>query len=114
MRFPFTPTTDLQHKWGGKIMLVHGIKHQAVTPKDGRSLDGWWFDCDVLWDDTGKVSRGPVESFKLCAEDGGRNPDIRALDAAMMDYLKANARHCGERTKHEGWYFNERRAKAAV
>ena len=90
------------------------IKHQAVPPKDGRSLDGWWFDCDVLWDDTGKVSRSPVESFKLCAEDGGRNADIQALDAAMMDYLKTNARHCDDRTKHEGWYFTERRAKVAA
>jgi len=109
MEFPFTPTTDLQHKWGGKIVLVHGIKHQVVPPKDGRSLDSWWFDCDVLWDDTpGKTHRSPVEAFKLCAEEGGRNPDIRALDAAMMDYLKANARYCDDRTKHEGWYFNKR------
>lgn len=109
MQFPYSPTTDLQHRYGGKIVLVHGIRHQAVPPRDGRSLDGWWFDCDVRWDDTGKVSRSPVEPYKLSAEEDGTNPDIRTLSAAMMDYLEANARMCDNRTKHEGWYFNDRR-----
>ena len=113
MEFPYTPTTDLRHRWGGKITMVHGIKHQAVPPRDGRSLDGWWFDCDVLWQDTGKVSRGPVESLKFCAEDVGLNADIRALDDAMHDYLKTHAHYFDERTRHEGWYFTVRRHKAA-
>lgn len=113
MEFPYTPKTDLQHRFGGKVLLVHGIKHQACEPRDGRSLDGWWFDCDVRWDD-GKVARSPVESYKLCAEEGSQNPDIKALDAAMMEYLKTNARYCDDRTKHEGWYFKERAAKVAA
>jgi hypothetical protein len=104
MQFPYKPTTHIQHYMGGTIELVHGIEHQACKPSDGRSLDGWWFDCDVKWADTGKVSRSPCEPFKMCAEEGGRNADIQALNAAMAEYLAEHGEWCDSKSKHEGWF----------
>ena len=113
MEFPYTPKTELSHKWGGKIVAVHGVAHQACKPRDGRSLDGWWFDCDVLWDD-GKTSRSPVEPFKLCADDPGNNVDLRGLMAAMTDYLAEHGDWCDGSTKHEGWYAHRKTKLAPV
>lgn len=112
MQFPYTPKTEISHKLGGKIVSVHGIKHQECKPRDGRSLDAWWFECDVLWADTGTVSRSPVEPFKLCAGDGAANPDLTALSEAMNDYLLKHGEWC-DSGKHQGWYAH-RKAKATA
>jgi hypothetical protein len=111
MQFPYTPKTNISHTWGGKIVAVHGIKHQECKPRDGRSLDGWWFECDVLWDD-GKVSRSPVEPFKMAAEEGGQNADLRVLFKALDEYLAENGKWYDSKP-HEGWYAH-RKAKAAA
>jgi hypothetical protein len=112
MQFPYTPTTCLQHKWGGIIKVVHGIQHQACKARDGRSLDGWWYDCDVLWHDTGKTSRSPVDPYKLAAQDGGKNPDIQALSVALEAYLREHGEWF-DKGPHEGWYAH-RKAKATA
>ena len=113
MDFPYTPKTDLRHYAGGQIVAVHGIKHQSCKARDGRSLDGWWFDCDVKWADTGKVSRRPVEPFKMCAEEGGKNVDLQLLSAAIAEYLSKHGEWCDGKSKHEGWYAHRKERSAA-
>lgn len=113
MNFPYTPQTELMHYSGGKIVTVYGMTHQACKARDGRSLDGWWFDCDVQWVDTGKVSRSPVEPFKMCADEGGKNADIQALSAAMAEYLREHGEWCDSKSKHEGWYAHRKERVAA-
>jgi hypothetical protein len=103
MQFPYSPTTDLQHQMGGRIVKVHGIAHQACKAREGRSLDGWWFDCDVLWQDSGKVSRSPVEPYKMVADEGIKNPDMQVLLDAMTRYLSDNGEWC-TLGPHQGWY----------
>lgn len=111
IEFPYTPTTCLQHKWGGIVQKIHRITHQECKPREGLSLDSWWFDCDVLWHDTGKVTRSPVEPFKLVAQDGGENSDIRALTQAMGEYLAEHGAWY-DTGRHRGWYAH-RKAPAA-
>ncbi len=112
MEFPYTPKTELQHAFGGKIVLVHGMAHQACKPQERRSMDAWWFDCDVMWSDNGKVSRSPVELFKLCADGGAENEDMQVLLDAMARYLTDNGEWCSI-GPHQGWYAH-RKAKAAA
>jgi hypothetical protein len=113
MKFPYTPTTNLFHKWGGVIKLVHGITHQQCRARAGRSLDGWWFDCDVEWRDTGKVSRSPVEPFKIVADEGAKNADIAVLSEAMNDYLLEHGEWY-DTGPHEGWYAHRKKRVATT
>lgn len=109
LTFPYIPTTELLHKWGGVITKVHGIVVMLERPRGGRSRDLWWFDCDVRWTDGSPPGRCPVEPFKLAAEQGGENSDIRALCTAMNDYLAAHGKWY-ESGPHRGWYAHRARS----
>ena len=110
MKFPHTPV-GVDHKFGGKIVTVHGVAHKTDTPKGGQSRDYWFFDCDVQWDDSGKISRTEVEPFKLCANGGGANLELQALNAAMDKHLRDNGEW--RETAPRGWYAH-RKVKAAA
>lgn len=110
MQFPFEPKT-VDHAHGGKIVKVYGVSHRTNKPSGGYSRDYWFFDCDVLWHDSGKVHRHEVEPFKLCAEEGGANSEIRELNQAMSDYLMEHGEW--REAKPQGWYAH-RKAKAAA
>lgn len=108
MNFPYEPSPTLHHKWGGTIQKVYGIGHREERPKGGRSCDYWFFDCDVLWHDTGKVSRHEVEPFKLAADKPNEHEGLKALRAAMNDYLLEHGEWCKSGSKHEGWYAHRK------
>jgi hypothetical protein len=110
MQFPYEPKT-VDHAHGGKIVKVYGTAHKIDKPSGGYSRDYWFFDCDVLWNDSGKVCRHEVEPFKLCAEDGGKNPEIRALSEAMDAHLRTHGEW--REAKPQGWCAH-RKVKAAA
>lgn len=104
--FPMTPTT-LQHRHGGKIVKVHGVAHCACSPEQGRSRDYWYFDCDVLWDDSSTVDRHEVEPYKLACDDPPSNTELASLMTAMTSYLHEHgARY--DSGPHEGWYAHRK------
>ena len=110
MQFPYEPKT-VDHCHGGKIVKVYGPAHKIDRPRGGYSRDYWFLDCDVLWVNTGKTCRHEVEPFKLCAEEGHANPEIRELCDAMAAYLQEHGEW--RESKPQGWYAH-RKAKVAA
>ena len=112
IQLPFVPT-DVLHRHGGRILEITGIKHQVDRPRDGRSMDAWYFVGRVRWGDgSGDESKpSPIDAQMLCTDTEAGKADILALSSLMSDYL---AKH-GEwrKTKPEGWYAH-RKAKATA
>ncbi|MCW5631918.1 MAG: hypothetical protein KIT17_01145 [Rubrivivax sp.] len=93
----------LFHRHGGKIVKVHGIAHCQCKPDQGRSRDYWYFECDVLWDDSGTEDTHEVEPFKLGCDDPPGNAELKALMEAMNAYLLEHGAWY-DTGPHEGWY----------
>ena len=109
MDFPFKPQ-HVVHRLGGKIVVVHGLRHQVNKPRDGRSLDAWWYVGDVEWFDGTKSTNHQIDPPMLCFD--GERKDWDALSDAMMDYLREHGEW--RRSKPEGWYAHDRKVSRAA
>ena len=109
MQFPFEPKA-VEHKHGGKIVRITGIGHGTEKPRDGMSRDYWHFYGDVRFADAGKVSAGlEIAPWALCQDSEEGRAEIVLLMAAMNEYLAEHGQWCDSKSKHEGWYANERK-----
>lgn len=110
--FPFKPT-KLFHRHGGQITTVYGVGHTCDKPSEGRSRDYWFYRAEVKWNDGSTSERAEVAPYAVCIDgdeaDGKAEYDV--LSDALNAYLLANGEWCDRKSKHEGWYANERPAK---
>lgn len=111
MKFPFHPK-HTTHKHGGVITRVDRIEHTTARPLDGRSRDNWFYIGAVEWSDGGKSDPIEIMPWHTC-HDGSMESRQEVLDLseALADYLYENGKWCDRKSKHEGWYANERPAK---
>jgi hypothetical protein len=108
VNFPIRPTT-LDHKFGGKVVAIHGIAHREDKPKDRRSRDYWFFVADVEWQDGGKSERTEVEPFKLCCDEPRTNDELKCVMKAMDEYLSEHGDW--NNPKAEGWFAHRKAAR---
>lgn len=113
MKLPYTPVNVL-HRHGGKILEITGIKHQVDKPRDGRSMDSWWFVGRVKWEDGSgsEAKESPIDVPMLCSDTESGMDEIRGLSDLMMDYLKTHG-EWHEHGKHEGWYAHRKERSPA-
>jgi hypothetical protein len=111
MNFPFKPK-HLLHRHGGRITAIYSMRHQVNKPRDGRSLDGWWYIGDVEWSDGTKSAMHPIDPPCLCYEDDAGHAEVVQLGDAMMNYLREHGEW--RRAKPEGWYANDRKVRRAA
>lgn len=110
VNFPIRPTT-LDHKFGGKIVEIHGIGHNEQRPKEGYSRDYWFFVADVEWRDGSKSEKTEVEPFKVCCDEPRTNDELKTVMKAMDEYLAERGEW--RDAKPQGWLAH-RTAKAAA
>ncbi len=106
MDFPIELKSTSHHS-GGQILRITAISHDTYSPDEGRSRDEWFFIGDVKWNRTGVVTEGLRISPISLMYDEDRS-EIDALLAALNEYLAANGRWCGPKTKHQGWFAKKR------
>lgn len=98
------------------MLEITGIKHQTDRPRDGRSMDAWYFIGRVSWDDaSGDVMKPcPIDVPMLCSDTEAGQQEIQDLSAVMMAYLREHGQWCDSKSKHEGWYANDRKVRSAA
>lgn len=107
MDFP-VELKSTHHRMGGRIVRVHGIGHEAWKPREGRSQDIWHFIGDVEWRDGGKSELIEIAAYAVCYTDEAERAEVDALMEALNDYLCEHGDWYRGKSKHEGWYANDR------
>lgn len=114
IQLPYTPT-NVCHRHGGTVLEITGIKHQTDKPRDGRSMDAWYFIGRVSWDDASGDTKTtvPIDVPMLCSDTDAGLAEIHDLTEVMMAYLREHGEWCDSKSKHEGW-FAHRKAKTSA